>query len=115
MNSLNLVLFSSASALQDGKTAFFHAVDRNQLEIASALLDAKANVELAAKDSENCDTPLLRAVRNRNVELTDLLIHKAKAKVQVVDNVSRRSSFIFTCVIIPRARNKFIFFVEICW
>lgn len=75
------------------------AVEKGHVAIVKVLLCSNPDVELSTKEG---DSPLLKAVRNRNLEIVQLLLEK-RAKVAASD---RRGD---TCLhIAMRARSKAI-------
>jgi ankyrin repeat-rich membrane spanning protein len=77
----------------------YWAVEKGNASIVKLLLTANPDVEVPTKD---CDTAILKAVRNRNTEIVQLLLDK-KAKVTVADKKGD------TCLhIAMRARSKAI-------
>ena len=65
----------------DNKTCLYWAVEKNQAGIVKTLLATNPDIELVSADG---NTPLLRAVKNRNTDTVQLLLEK-KAKVTAVD------------------------------
>ncbi len=68
--------------MQENRTALHLAIDKNYMDMVLVLLEKKPNLELKNKDGE---TALLRAVKSRNVALTQLLVNNG-AKVGATDN-----------------------------
>ncbi len=67
------------------------------MSVVKSLLTADPNLEIATKEG---DTPLLRAVRNRNLEIVQLLLDK-KARVTAADKAGDTALHIAM-----RARSK---------
>ena len=65
---------------KENKTALYNAVEKDHVEVVRLLLAAKADVEITADGN----SPLLRAVKNRNPEIVKLLLDK-KAKLHHAD------------------------------
>ena len=65
---------------KENKTALYNAVEKEHVEVVRLLLAAKADVDITADGN----SPLLRAVKNRNPEIVKLLLDK-KAKLHHAD------------------------------
>ena len=88
----------------DNKTCLYWAVEKNQVGIVKTLLATNPDIELVSADG---NTPLLRAVKNRNTDTVQLLLEK-KAKVTAVDKQGDTALHVAM-----RARSKVRYLLDI--
>lgn len=79
---------------QENKTVLYLAVDKGNSIVVKMILAKDPDKELADRDG---NTPLLRAVRNRNTEMAHILVEKG-ARVAAADsvNMNRTTQLILT-------------------
>uniref|UniRef100_A0A0N5AP23 ANK_REP_REGION domain-containing protein n=1 Tax=Syphacia muris TaxID=451379 RepID=A0A0N5AP23_9BILA len=80
--NVNIVRMLLDKHADENRTPLHLAVDKSYTDMVLAILEKKPNLELKNKDG---DTALLRAVKNRNVALCQLLV-SAGAKISTTDN-----------------------------